>query len=74
MSLFQLLEFTSGRYISWYGTDTKYRQELEKRPISFKKVEMDFSDLYIKAGFLEHFLIPLHEDQGEAVLNRLFFY
>jgi len=73
MSILHLFEFTSVSFLSAPETAEKCRTEIEKQLLYNKKVEIDFSNIYVTTGFLEHLLMPLLRKRGDALLQQLFF-
>ena len=73
MALFHLYKFTSARFLSSPTTANQCRTEIEDLLVYNKKIEIDFSDVFVTAGFLEQLLIPILEQRGEALISRLFF-
>jgi len=73
MSVIRLFELASVSFLSAPETADKCRTEIEKKLLYSKKVEIDFSNVYVTVGFLEHLLIPLLRKRGDALLQHLFF-
>lgn len=73
MSLLHLFEFTSLSFLSSPETAEKCSNEIEKRLLFHKKVEIDFQNVHATEGFLEHLITPLLDKRGDVVLERLFF-
>lgn len=73
MSLLHLFKFTSVTFLSSVETADKCRKELETLLIYNNKVEIDFSNVYVTAGFLNRFFDKLIEKRTELIFDRLFF-
>ena len=68
-----LFEFTNVSFLSSPDTANKCRAELERILQYHKKVEIDFSDVYVTRGFLEQFCVPIIKNRGGEFLDCIYF-
>lgn len=73
MPVLNLFEFTSVTFLSAQNTADVCRMQLDKLLIHNKKVEIDFTNVYVTPGFLQYLLEPLIKRRGMELLTRLYF-
>jgi len=73
MAILRLFEFTTIPFLSAPDTADQCRKKLEQMLVFHKKVEIDFSNVYVTQGFLTHLFDPLVKEKGNKIFDRLFF-
>ncbi len=73
MALLHLSSFTSITFLSSPETANTCCAELEKMLIYHKKIEIDFRNVHVTQGFVEHLFEPLFLKRGMVLFDRLFF-
>lgn len=73
MALLHLSSFTSITFLSAPDTADSCRAELEQMLIYHKKIEIDFRNVHVTQGFIEHLFEPLFLKRGMVLFDRLFF-
>ncbi len=73
MALLNLANFTSLTFLSASDTAEICCAELEQMLIYHKKIEIDFSNVHVTQGFIQHLFEPLFLKRGMILFDRLFF-
>ena len=73
MALLHLSSFTSITFLSSPDTADTCRVELEQMLIYHEKIEIDFHNVHVTQGFIEHLFEPLFLKRGMVLFDRLFF-